>query len=174
MPQARTPGLLDIAKDHLFCKALWCGPCVFGQSVGILTSTETTFGGNEELGACCWLALSPLGILTNWMCVTCWHYDLRRAFLLRASLEETACATCSNVTCCSVCSLMQINRELLLQAPPPAAPTEYVTVIEPPVQQQAAVMATTGAAVRRWQAAEKNKKTKGSGNGSGYMYTINL
>jgi hypothetical protein len=152
MEEGRDAGLFNLLEDDLFCKALCCGPCIVGQNEGKFRPNETTFGGREEAAAYCWLTLSPLGFLTNWMCASCWHYNSRRAFVDYVSKsEETECTSCFYVACCSVCSLMQMNRVLRTIRPQKADFNKTVTVAPSPEP------AISGAA---WRPAEMHRKQK--------------
>jgi hypothetical protein len=156
MQEARDAGLFNLLDDNLFCKALCCGPCIVGQNEGKFLPKETSFGGREQAAAYCWLALSPLGFLTNWMCASCWHYNSRRAFVdyVEAS-EETECTSCFYVTCCSVCSLAQMNRTLRARLPPPKANFRKTTLVAPTQE-----VATAGAV---WRPADIHRKQKPMG-----------
>ena len=112
MQSASGDGLFNLLDDNLFCQALCCGPCLFGSNEMWFKQNETMFAGKEEQAAVFWLAFSPLGFLTNWMCVSAWHQRQRRKLAELKKSDESNCESCFYAACCSVCSIAQINREM--------------------------------------------------------------
>lgn len=129
MPSSTQDGLFNLLDDNRFCQALCCGPCLFGANEKWFRGKETLFAGKEEQAALFWLAFSPLGFLTNWMCVSGWHMRERRGLVELKGSDESECASCCYVTCCSVCSLAQINREMSeLRKPKPGSNVTQRTI----------------------------------------------
>lgn len=119
-----TPKLLSLYEtcgDTLLCQSVFCAPCLYGSIAKVLTQEESWFGNKPFCAALAWISLSPLGLLTNWACVSPVHLQARRIFVKESNVDETAWTSCLTVVCCTPCSLSQIQRQFNVTRPVPLA-----------------------------------------------------
>lgn len=97
-----------------FCNAVFCSACQYACIAYKLKREETLFGGAPQAAGVCYFLLSPLGILTQTLCVCPLTCSARMAFkkVPEIASREGILETCLISCCCAACSNAQVYREL--------------------------------------------------------------